>query len=164
MPELAQMTLRSECSAVPEDSSGDEGRPGSKLIVRRQPAPKIKPWTAGFDFRLKNRGPFGSRTAGRVLPARPWYCCRRRRVTCSEASAQRVLLARLWWSAKRNFAMAGIVQPLGAKEQPLVAVCWLIVVVRWLLPGTPRDSHVIRIRASRNLSSRCWRGAACATS
>jgi transposase len=54
-------------------------------------------------------------------------------------------------AVKRDFAAGGLDRVLGREVRPVTVAQWLIVVVRWLLQGTPRDFGFFRARWSCGL-------------
>jgi putative transposase len=51
-------------------------------------------------------------------------------------------------AVKRDYAAGGVDRVLGREAKPVTVAQWLIVVVRWLLQGTPRDFGFFRARWS----------------
>jgi transposase len=51
-------------------------------------------------------------------------------------------------AVKRDYAAGGLDRVLGREARPVPVAPWLIVVVRWLLQGTPRDFGFFRARWS----------------
>src|SRR5205807_1533485 len=54
-------------------------------------------------------------------------------------------------AVKRDYAQGGLKRALGREGKPVTVAHWLIVVVRWLLRGTPRDFGFFRARWSCGL-------------
>ena len=54
-------------------------------------------------------------------------------------------------AVKRDYAQGGLKRALGREGKPVTVAHWLIIVVRWLLRGTPRDFGFFRARWSCGL-------------
>lgn len=54
-------------------------------------------------------------------------------------------------AVKRDYAAGGVDRVLGREPRPATVAQWLVVVVRWLLQGTPRDFGFFRARWSCGL-------------